>query len=113
MKANVDRIINKACELWGVSYEDVFGRRRDMPLPLARAMIVKTIRDIFDLTHQRIGEFVGRNHSSVYYYYKMYDTEYKYNREFRNFANAMKEVVMEMRTDFQEELDEELKEIIG
>lgn len=43
----------------------------------------------------------------------MYDTEYKYNQEFRNFANAMKEVTMEMRTDFQEELDEELKEIIG
>lgn len=113
MKANVQKIIDKTCELWGVSYEDVLGRDRQQPLPLVRAMIAKTIRDIFDLTHQRIGELVGRNHSSVTYYYKMYDAEYKYNQEFRNFANALKEVVLDMRTDFQEELDEELKEIIG
>ena len=49
MKANVDRIINKACELWGVSYEDVVGRGREVPLPFARAMIAKTIRETHDI----------------------------------------------------------------
>ena len=113
MKANVDRIINKACELWGVSYEDVVGKRREVPLPFARAMIAKTIRETHDISLIEIGRIINRNHSTIIFYIKMYDTEYKYNQEFRNFANAMKEVTMEMRTDFQEELDEELIGIIG
>lgn len=109
MNANIDKIINKACMLWGVSKEDVLGKKRNVPFPFARAMIAKTIRDTYGLSYPKIGKIMGKNHSSVIYYYKLYDTEYKYNQEFRNFANAMKE----MRTDFQEELEEELKEIIG
>lgn len=113
MKANVDRIINKACELWGVSRDDVLGRSRKTPLPFARTMIAKTIQETHDISLVEIGRILNRHHSSIIFYIKMYDTEYKYNQEFRNFANAMKEVALDIRTDFQEELDEELKEIIG
>lgn len=113
MKENIDRIINKACELWNVSREDVLGRRRNVPLPFARSMITKMIRDTFGLSYHDIGKIIGRNHSSTLYYYKMYDTEYQYNREFRNFANVLKEMVLDVRTAFQEELEQELNEIIG
>lgn len=113
MKENIDRIINKSCELWNVSREDVLGRRRNVPLPFARYMITKMIRDTLGLSYPEIGKIMGRSHSATFYYYKLYDAEYKYNQEFRNFANAMREVVMDIRTNFQEELDEELNEIIG
>lgn len=113
MKANVDRIINKACELWGVSYEDVAGRSREVPLPFARSMVAKTIRDAYGLSYSEIGRMLNRNHSSISYYYKMYDAEYQYNQEFRNFANVLKEMVLDVRTAFQQELEQELNEIIG
>ena len=76
-------------------------------------MVAKNIRDTFGLSFPMIGKIMERNHSSIIYYLKMYDAEYRYNQEFRNFANAMKEVAFDIRNDFQEELDEELKEIIG
>lgn len=113
MKDNIERIINRACSIWNVKYEDVIGRSREKPLPFVRAIIAKTIRDVFGLSFQSIGSFLGRNHSSAFYYVRLYDSEYKYNQEFRNFANAMKDVALDMRTGFQEELDDELNEIIG
>lgn len=112
MKENINKIINRACALWGVSKEDVLGTKRNIPLPFARSMIVKTIRDTFGFSYPKIGGIIGKNHSSAMYYYKMYDSEYKYNREFRNFAKAMEELVLDIKTDFQEELEKELKEII-
>lgn len=99
--------------LWGVSKEDVLGHKRNVPLPFARAMITKTIRDTYGLSYPKIGKIMGKNHSSVIHYYKIYAVEYKYNQEFRNFANAMKVFVSDIMTDFQKELEQELKEIIG
>ncbi len=113
MNANIDKIINTACALWDVSKEDLLSKKRNAPLPFARVMVAKNIRDTFGLSFPMIGKIMGRNHSSIIYYLKMYDAEYKYNQEFRNFANAMKKVTLDAKTDFQEELSEELNEIIG
>lgn len=113
MKENINKIINKACFLWNVSQEAFLGRRKDMPLPFARSMVAKTIRDVYGLSYTEIGRILNRNHSSISYYYKMYDAEYQYNQGFRNFANVLKEMALDIRTEFQEELEQELNEIIG
>lgn len=113
MKGSIDRIIKEACLLWNVSCEDVLGRKRTFPLSLVRAMIAKTIRDLLRLPFMTIGKIMNRNHSSVIHYIKIYDAEYKYNQDFRKFANVMKDVVLDIRTDFQKELEDELNEIIG
>lgn len=113
MKDSIDKIINKACLLWGVSREDVLGRSRKIPIPFARTMIAKTIRETHGISLAEIGRILDRNHSSIIHYIKMYDSEYRYNQEFRNFANAMKEVAFDIKKDFQEELEDELNEIIG
>ena len=76
-------------------------------------MIAYTIRDTFRLPLKKISDILGCNHTTIIYYLKMYDSEYKYNQEFRNFAIAMKGVSSDIRTEFQEELEEELNEIIG
>lgn len=113
MKENIDKIINKACLLWGVSREDALGRSRKVPIPFARTMIAKTIREVYGYPFMKIGDILNRDHATIIHYLKIYDAEYKYNKEFRNFANAMKEVTFDIRNDLQEELDDELNEIIG
>lgn len=42
----------------------------------------------------------------------MYKHEFAYNAEFRNFANIVLDSI-ELKTAFQEELEQELNEIIG
>lgn len=113
MKENINKIIDKACALWGVGRQDVLGKSRNMPLPFARSMVAKTLRDAYGLSYPKIGKILNRNHSTIFKYFKMYDAEYKYNQVFRNFADIMKEVVLDVRTSFEETLEEELKGIIG
>lgn len=113
MKEAITRVFNKAEMLWGVSHEAIIGRSRNRPLPFARAMVAKTLRDTFGLTFMDIGRLLRRNHTSIIYYLKMYDAEYKYNKEFRNFANAMKDIAQEVNVELKHELENELNEIYG
>ena len=76
-------------------------------------MVAKTLRDTFGLTFMDIGRLLRRNHTSIIYYLKMYDAEYKYNKEFRNFANAMKDIAQEVNVELKHELENEFNEIYG
>lgn len=107
----MERIIDFACKIWGVQREDVMGRSRVQPLTFVRAMIAHTMRDSFGLSLMHIGKHLNRNHTSIVHYLKLYDAEYKYNKQFRTFANAMKDSILEVKSEFQEELEEEYKEI--
>lgn len=113
MRKNIEKIIDKACSFWGVSRKEVLGKGRGKPLPFARAMIAKTLRDMYGMTTIRIGFELNRDHSTVVHYLKVYDAEYAYNKEFRNFAIAMKESSSEEKTKFQQELEDEFNEIYG
>jgi chromosomal replication initiation ATPase DnaA len=113
MRKDIEKIIDKACSVWHVTREDVLGRGRETPLPLVRAMIARTLRDMYGMTLLRIGFELNRNHSTIVHYLKVYEAEFTYNKEFRNFAHAMKEVSPEVKTELQQELEDEFNEIYG
>jgi chromosomal replication initiation ATPase DnaA len=113
MRKNIEKTIDRACSIWGVTRKEVLGRSRERPLPFARAMIAKTLRDMYGMTLLRIGFELNRNHSTIVHYLKVYDAEFAYNKEFRNFAHAMKDVSPEAKTEFQQELEDEFNEIYG
>lgn len=109
----MDWIIDNACMLWGVSREEVLGKSRRLPLPLVRAMIAKTLRSVYGLTLTNIGYILNRNHPTIVHYLKIFDSEYKYNKDFRNFANAMNDITQEIKHELHEELEDEYNEIYG
>lgn len=111
MKQPVEKILDKGCKLWGVTMNDVLGRSRKQPIPLVRAMIAKTIREVYGYPFMKIGDILNRNHATIIHYLKMYDAEYKYNKEFRNFANAMKDIENDVQNEFAEELEDEFNEV--
>lgn len=113
MRKNIEKTIDRACSIWGVTRKEVLGRSRERPLPFARAMIAKTLRDMYGMTLLRIGFELNRDHSTIVHYLKVYEAEFAYNKEFRNFAHAMKEVSPEVKTELQQELEDEFNEIYG
>ena len=113
MRKNIEKTIDRACSIWGVTRKEVLGRSRERPLPFARAMIAKTLRDMYGFTMVRIGFELNRDHSTIVHYLKVYDAEFAYNKEFRNFANAMKDIAQEVNAELKHELENEFNEIYG
>lgn len=113
MEENIRKIIDKACEIWNVEREDVLKDNRKQTLFFARAIISYNLFNVLHLSLSEIGRNLNRSHSSISNHLKTYDMEYQYNKDFRTFADAMNDIVLDIKNDFQQELEDELKGIIG
>ncbi len=60
-----------------------------------------------------IAEVLKRNSSTVRYHLSIFEQEYLYNKDFRNFADAVNMVSLDITNEFHRELEQELNEIIG
>ena len=66
------------------------------------------------LSTTEIGRIINRDHSTIIYYIKAYDSEFRFNEEFRNFAERIKDDLQDIiRSSFVLELEEEFNEIRG
>jgi chromosomal replication initiation ATPase DnaA len=102
------------CKHWGVEYADVLSRSRKRKLFFVRMMLAKFLRDYTTYTLTSIGGFVGRDHSTILYYLRNYESEFYFNDEFRTFAKSIQdELDKEDKSDLMLELEDELNEIIG
>ena len=105
------KIIDEVCKLWGVTKEELVSKKRTLHLTLVRCMAIKHIRDSCGLSFPIIGKMFNRNHSTMMHYIKMYEAEYTYNINFRNKANKIKKYTLDIRSEFEKELEQEYIEI--
>lgn len=109
-----DKIIQTVCRKWRVLYSDVVGDCRKQPLPLIRMTIAHLLRQYTALSLMQIGSLLHRRHCTVVYYLKAYESEFRFNEEFRNFAKSIKEELDGIQKDpFALEIEEEFNEIYG
>lgn len=109
-----DKIIQTVCSKWRVLYSDVVGNCRKQPLPFIRMTIAYFLRQYTTLSLMQIGSLLHRKHCTVIYYLKAYESEFRFNEEFRNFAKSIKEDLQDIiRFSFVLELEEEFNEIRG
>lgn len=113
MKANIEKILTKTCSVFAIEVEDLRSKKHDRQLFYARMISAKHIYELCNISTIKVGEIINRNHATVLRYLCIYDQEYHYNKEFRIFADKVKDIGLEVRTCFQEELEGELNEIIG
>jgi hypothetical protein len=72
------------------------------------------LRQYTTLTLMQIGYLLHRDHSTVSHYLKAYESEFRFNGEFRNFAKSIKEELDGIPKDpFALEMEEEFNEIRG
>ena len=59
-------IINTTCQYFGISYNDIVGKRRNKEFVEPRMIAIYLIRDILNMPLQAIGElFGGRDHTTI------------------------------------------------
>ena len=109
-----DKIIQTVCSTWRVLYSDVVGNCRKQPLPFIRMTIAYFLRQYTTLSLMQIGSLLHRKHCTVIYYLKAYESEFRFNEEFRNFAKRIEEDLQDIiNSSFVLELEEEFNEIYG
>lgn len=114
MKTSAYWITKVVCKHWGVEYADVLRSSRQRRLFFVRMTLAKFLREYTNHTLTSIGEFVGRDHATVSYYLKNYESEFYFNDEFRTFAQSIQEELdKDDKSDLMLELEDELNGIIG
>lgn len=109
-----DRIIQTVCRTWNMSLDDVCGRSRKQEVVYTRMMIAHFLRQYTSLSTTEIGKLIGRDHSTILHYLATYESEFRFNKDFRNFAKSIKEELDDIPKDpFALEIEEEFNEIYG
>ena len=109
-----DKIIQTVCKTWSTSLDDVCGKSRKQEVVYTRMTIAYFLRQYTKLSTTEIGNLINRDHSTIVHYLKAYDSEFRFNEEFRNFAERIKEDLQDiLKSSFALELEEEFNEIRG
>lgn len=83
-------------------------------MPFIRMTIAYFLREYTNLSTTEIGKLIGRDHTTVIHYLKIYKYEFRFNEEFRNFAKSIKEELDDIPKDpFVLEIEDEFNEIYG
>lgn len=109
-----DKIIQTVCKTWNRSLDDVCGRSRKQDVVYTRMTIAHFLRKYTKLSTTEIGKLINRDHATILYYLKAYDSEFRFNKDFRNFAERIKEDLQDIiKSSFALEKEEEFNEIRG
>lgn len=109
-----DKIIQTVCKIWNVSLDDVCGRSRKQEIVYTRMTTAYFLRQYTTLSTTEIGTLINRDHATIIHYLKAYDSEFRFNKDFRNFAERIKDELQDIiKSSFVLELEEEFNEIRG
>jgi chromosomal replication initiation ATPase DnaA len=112
MTENIEKIVKKTCSVFNVSIEDIQSKRRSKHLVFARMIIANALSSC-DMCSSEIAKVIKKDSSTIRHYWSIFEQEYLYNKDFRNFADKVNVVSLDIRNDFQIELEQEFNEIIG
>ena len=87
LKPIFENILTDCCNAFEVLPDDVLSDCRKQELVYTRMAFVIIIKEKFDLSNQKIGDFLNRKHNDIHYLYKKQET----NKYFNLVLNALRE----------------------
>lgn len=113
MREDILRTMQMICNVYDVELDDVRGKSRQRFLVNVRVVIAGVLRSEYNLTFTEIGNFLNRDHSTITYYKAIYDDLIHYDKTFQDMLKSIEEVLLDIRTDFQAELEDEFGGLIN
>ena len=84
-----EEIRNRVTDICGIDVGLNFTNKSNKRSYLYPRMVVAYHLRTQSLTYEDIGYMLNRDHSTIMYYIKKYDDEYRYNEEFRKLADEI------------------------
>lgn len=113
MREDILRTMKMICSVYDVELDDVLSKSRQRFLFYVRVIMAGVLRSEYDLTFTEIGRFLNRDHSTIAYYKAIYDDLAHYDYTFKEMITSMGDILLDIKTDLQAELEEELDGIIN
>lgn len=113
MREDILRTITMICNIYDVELDDIRSKSRERFLFYVRVVVAFVLRSQYNLTFVEIGKYINRDHATITYYKKMYDDLIKYDHTFREMIESIGDIILNINTDLQAELEDELIGIIG
>ena len=67
----IERILSEVAGVYGVTTEDIYSKKRNAQISIARKVSSYVIKEVMDMSFQSIGMELGaRDHSTIMYYYE-------------------------------------------
>jgi chromosomal replication initiation ATPase DnaA len=101
------------CSIYDVELDDIRSKSRERFLFYVRVVIACVLRSQYNLTFVEIGKYINRDHATITYYKKMYDDLAHYDRTFKDMITSIWDILLDIKTALQAELQEELEGIIN
>lgn len=83
VEKTVDRILTETSRYYGVSADDIKGKKRTSGISNARQVAMYIIREVCDLSLPAIGEYFGKDHSTVHHSICKVEEDMKLNSAFK------------------------------
>lgn len=113
MREDILRTMTMICSIYDVELDDVRSKSKERFLFYVRVVIAFVLRSQYNLTFVEIGKYLNRDHATITYYKKMYGDLIKYDHTFREMVESIVDIILNINTDLQAELEDELIGIIG
>lgn len=113
MREDILRTMEMICNIYDVELDDIRSKSRERFLFYVRVVMASVLRSEYNLTFTEIGIFLNRNHSTITYYKTMYDDLIHYDKTFQDMLKSIDEILLDIRTDFQVELEDEFEGLIN
>ena len=113
MREDILRTMTMICNVYNVKLDDIRGKSRERLLFYVRVIMTSVLRSEYDLTFTEIGRFLNRNHSTITHYKAMYGDLAHYDYTFKEMITSIGDILLDIKTDLQAELEEELDGIIN
>tara|TARA_R110002073_G_scaffold88016_2_gene208987 strand:+ start:3597 stop:4022 length:426 start_codon:yes stop_codon:yes gene_type:complete len=99
-------------EVTGLKKETIISKGRVQDIAIARNIAGYIIHKGIGLTTVATAKIINRDHSTVVYYNKMFDTNYNYYKEYRELYNIVTELFWsKFVTTEKEEIDLQVKSL--
>lgn len=112
MRENIQRTLQMICKTYNVEMSELFSESKVRYLFYVRVIAAYILRKYYRLSTTKTGEFLARDHSTIVYYGKSYKDLKKYDATFREMLNSVSYITLEIKDEFQMELEDEFSEII-
>lgn len=112
MREDILRTMTMICNVYNVELDDVRSKSRQRYLFYVRVIAANILRKYYRLSTTKVGEFLARDHATIVYYGKSYADLVKYDATFRDMLDSVSYITLEIKDEFQIELEDEFSEII-
>lgn len=86
-----DDIVEMVATHYGLSSDDIRGKKRDRQTAEARGVAMYLIRKRMKITYPKIGEYFSRDHSFVIYYSQKVEQRIRSDNDFKDYIHNINE----------------------